>query len=106
MGLQHLQGDDLQGGDLTGFQPDGWSHPVLVGLQPAGRAHTPVIASLEPRKPGGRGWCGEVVALGLAVGQETFTDDAAHRVPSEIGPIGAARPIAKPAGHRRAAAAH
>ena len=104
MGLQHLQGDDLQGGDLTGLQPDGRGHAVFVGLHPARGAHTPVVTGLEPWKAVGRGRSAEIIALGLAVGQETLADDAADRVPSEIGAIGATRSIAKPTSHRRAAA--
>lgn len=41
--LQYGKGNDLQGGLLSGLQPNWWRHAVVVGLLPARSTDTPVV---------------------------------------------------------------
>ena len=55
MGLQVVQGHEIQGGDFRGFQHHRWRHAVFKGLLPAAGAHTPAITGLEAREGEFRG---------------------------------------------------
>ena len=44
---QELEGDDLEGGLVGGFEDDGAGCSSLLDLEPAGSADAPTVAGLE-----------------------------------------------------------
>src|SRR5579859_5812970 len=74
-----------------------------VGIQrflPARRAKAPAVSRLQSRKAELRMWRGQVVAGGLAEGEELSSHDSADRVAAVVLIAGVAAAVAEEAGHR------
>ena len=81
---EELEGDDLQGGLVGGFEDDGAGGSGLLHLEPARGADTPAVAGLEAGKAILRHGGGEIVSKGLGGGEEGGVDDAADGVDALI----------------------
>ena len=86
---------------MRGAQHDARRLSGIERLLPAGRAKTPPVAGLEPRKLIVGVRRREIVAARLAEGEEVGGHDGADRVRAEIGGRGVAAAIAEKAGERR-----
>lgn len=98
MALEPFERDDFQARGLAGFEANRWGHSILISLQPAGRAHTPVIPRLESGKSVLGSRCPQIIPLGKAVCKEPLAHHATHGVATQIGPIGATGAIPEPTG--------
>jgi hypothetical protein len=101
---EELEGNDLEGVLVGGFENDGAGGTGLLDLKPAGGADTPAISGFEAGKS--ELWHGgaEVVAKSLGGFEERRVDDAADRVDSMVVGTGLAAARAIEAGHGLAAA--
>jgi len=101
---EELEGDDVEGRLVGGFETDGAGGSGLLDLEPAGGADAPAVAGLEAGKTVLRHRGGEVVAQGFRSGEEGFIDDAADGVGARVVGPGLAASGAVESGHRSAAA--
>ena len=101
---EELEGDDLEGVLVGGFEDDGAGCSGLLDLEPAGGAEAPAVAGLEAVEAVLRHGGGEVVAEGLGGGEEGGVDDTADGVDTEVVGAGLAAAGAVEAGHGFAAA--
>ncbi len=101
---QKLEGDDLEGGLVGGFEDDGASGSSLLDLEPAGCADAPAVAGLETSEAVLRHGCAEIVAESFGGGEEWGVDDAADGVDAEVVGAGLAAAGAVEASHGLAAA--
>src|SRR5258708_33488636 len=96
---EELEGNDLEGVLVGGFEDDGAGCSGLLDLQPAGGADAPAVARLEAGEAELGHGRGEVVAEGLGGGEKRGVDDAANGVYAEIVAAGVAAAVAVEAGH-------
>jgi hypothetical protein len=101
---QKLEGDDLEGGLVSGFEDDGTGGSGLLDLEPAGSADAPSVAGLEALEAELRHGCAEIVAESFGGGEEWGVDDAADGVDAEVVGAGLAATGAVEAGHGLATA--
>ncbi len=101
---QEIEGNDLEGVLVGGFQDDGAGCPRLLDLEPTSGADTPPVARLEAGEPVLGVWSGKVVSEGLGGLEEGFVDDAAYRVDPEVVLAGLAAAGAVKTGHGFASA--
>jgi hypothetical protein len=101
---EELEGDDLEGGFVGGFEDDGTGGSGLLNLEPAGGADAPAVAGFEAVEAELRHRGGEVVAESLGGFEERSVYDAADGVDAEVVGAGLAAAGAKEAGHGLAAA--
>ena len=101
---QQIEGDDLEGVLVGGFEDDRARSARLLDLQPASSTHTPAVTRLQARETVLQHRGGEVVAKSFRGGKERGVDDAADRVDAEIFRAGLATAGAIEAGHGIAAA--
>jgi hypothetical protein len=98
---QVRQAAHLQGGQVRRFQQHGRRHADAPRLLPPGRAHAPAVARLEAGEADLRDRRHEVVAAGLAEGQEVRRDLHADHVQPVVLRSGVAAAVAEEAGERR-----
>jgi hypothetical protein len=101
---EELEGDNLEGVLVGGFEDDGAGGSGLLDLEPAGGADTPAISGFEAGKSELRHRGAEVVAQGFGGIEEGRVDDAADGVDTVIVGTGLAAAGAVEAGHGIAAA--
>ena len=101
---EELEGDDLEGVLVGGFEDDGAGCSGLLDLQPAGGADAPAVAGFEAGEAVLGHGGGEIVAEGFGGGEEGRIDDAADGVDAVVVGAGLAAAGAVEAGHRGAAA--
>jgi hypothetical protein len=101
---QQLEGNDLEGVLVGGFEDDGACGASLLDLKPAGGADTPAISRFEAGKSELRHGSAEVVAEGFRGFEEGLVYDAADGVNSVIVGAGLAAAGAVEAGHGLTAA--
>jgi hypothetical protein len=101
---KQLEGNDLEGVLVSGFEDDGACGASLLNLKPAGGADTPAISRLEASEAELRHGGAEVVAEGLRGFEEWLVYDAADGVNSVIIGAGLAATSAVEAGHGLTAA--
>ncbi len=101
---EELEGDDLEGVLVGGFEDDGAGGSGLLDLQPAGGADAPAVSGFEAGEAVLGHGGGEIVAEGLGGGEERGVDDAADGVDAVVVGAGLAAAGAVEAGHGLAAA--
>jgi hypothetical protein len=101
---QKLEGDDLEGGLVGGFEDDGTGCSGLLDLEPAGSADAPAVSGLEASEAVLGHGSAEVVAQSFGGGEEWGVNDAADSVDAEVVGAGLAAAGAVEAGHGFAAA--
>jgi len=99
-----LEGDDLEGGLVGGFEDDGAGCSGLLDLEPASGADAPAVAGAEAGESILRHWCGEIVAELPGDAEEVFGDDTADSVDAEVVRAGITAAVAIEAGDGIAAA--
>jgi hypothetical protein len=97
---EELEGNDLEGVLVSGFEDDGAGSASLLNLKPAGGADTPAVSGFEASEAELRHGGAEVVAEGFRGFEEGRIYDAADRVDSVIVGAGFATAGAVEAGHR------
>ena len=101
---QDIEGDDLQGVLMGGFEDDLAGGSGLLDLQPASGADAPTVAGLEAGKAPVRVRGAEIIAEGLRGGEEGRIDDAADGVLAAVFRAGVAAAVAVEAGEGLGAA--
>ena len=101
---EELEGNDLEGVFVGGFEDDGAGGPSLLYLQPAGSTDAPAVSGFEAGETKLRHGSAEVVAEGLRGFEEGRVDDAADGVDAVIFGAGFAAAGAVETGHGLAAA--
>lgn len=96
---QELEGHNLEGVLVGGFEDDRAGCAGLLYLEPAGGTDTPAVARLKSLKAILRHRSGEIVAERLAGGQKTLVYDTADRVDAEIIGAGVAAAVPVEASH-------
>jgi hypothetical protein len=100
---EQLEGNDLEGVLMGGFEDDGACGASLLNLKPAGGADTPAISGFEASEAELRHGGAEVVAESFRGFEEWLVYDAADGVDSVIVGAGLAAAGAVEAGHGLAA---
>jgi hypothetical protein len=95
---EDIEGDDIEGVLVGGFEDDGAGSAGALDLEPSGGADAPAVACLEAGKAVLGHGRGEIVAETGGLGQEGVGDDAADGVHAEIVRAGVAAAIAEEAG--------
>jgi hypothetical protein len=101
---EQLEGNDLEGVLVGGFEDDGACGASLLNLKPAGGANTPAISGFESSEAELRHGGAEVVAECFRGFEEWLVYDAADGVNSVIVRAGLAAAGAVEAGHGLTAA--
>jgi hypothetical protein len=101
---EQLEGNDLEGVLVGGFENNGACGASLLNLKPAGGADTPAISRFETGEAELRHGGAEIVAEGFRGFEEWLVYDAADGVDSVIVGAGLAAAGAVETGHRLAAA--
>src|SRR5437868_11444933 len=81
---EKLEGNDLEGVLVGGFEDDRAGGSGLLDLQPPGGTEAPAVAGFEAGEAELRHWCAEVVTEGLRGCEERSVDDAADSVDAVI----------------------
>jgi len=72
-----LEGDNLEGVLVSGFEDDGAGRSRLLDLQPASGTDAPAVAGFETGEAELRHGSAEIIAQGFGGGEEGDVDDAA-----------------------------